>query len=291
MNLDSALLAFVNDMVADIEASPGGWRPRWAQVALPHNGTTQVAYQGMNVLMLWAAQARERYEHPVWATYKQWVSVGGQVRKGEHGVACVKWAVAKPKEGEDPTKRRLVPSAFTVFNVAQQDGATIEIRERRSDFEPMPLFEQLIAHHQPAIVEHSPCYMVGLDVIGMPERGDFHNDQAWAGTLAHELGHWTGHPSRLNRDLRNRFGSEAYAIEELIAELSAAMTCATLGLDAPEVRTDHAAYLKSWIAVLRAQPRIIMSIAQAAQRASTFLTAPIVTPVADDVVVDDDAAA
>jgi antirestriction protein ArdC len=104
----------------------------------------------------------------------------------------------------------------------------------------------------------------------MPPREAFRDPESYAATLAHELTHWTAHPSRLARELGKRFGDSAYAAEELIAEMGSAFLCADLGIT-PEVRDDHASYLAHWLKVLKADSRAIFTAASQAQRADDYL--------------------
>ncbi len=125
----------------------------------------------------------------------------------------------------------------------------------------------------PARIRHSGAeayYSPASDEITMPEPGLFSDLDHYRATLAHELSHWTGHESRLARQMSGRFGSDAYAMEELVAELSAAMLGAELGL--PVAHLDHhASYLASWLKVLRADSRAILSVAAKAEEAASLL--------------------
>lgn len=274
--LDAALQRIVDSLIAGYDSTdPKGWRPCWrAASTLPMNAVTGVAYQGANVLLLWGTQLDREYPSNVWATYKQWASLGAQVRKGEHGAHCVKWLVPRAKDdpsgSDEPQRgRRLVPSAFVVFNAAQVDGALAE--DERPELPPIPRFEAWLDAIDHRLVHGQPCYMPVNDIVSMPHRHEFTDDDRWASTYAHELAHWSGHSSRLARDLSGRFGSASYAMEELVAEISAAFTCAMLDISDIEDRPDHHQYIRHWLDVLKEQPRALLTVAQAAQRASTYL--------------------
>jgi len=272
--IDEALQAVVDDLLGSVNSvDPSTWAPCWTQVdTLPHNALTGNAYAGSNIIFLWSAQIRRGFARPTWATYRQWLQLGGQVRKGEKGTHGIKWVTVADdkKAGDAPTK--LVPTVFTVFNVAQQDGALVETDEPDL-LEPIPEFERWLQPIPVVVQRGNPAYWPGADVVTMPDRGEFTDDVHWMATFAHELAHWTGAKARLNRDLGTRFGDSTYAMEELIAEMSAAFTCARLGVHTPELREDHAKYLGHWVSVLREQPRVLLTVAQAAERATSHLAA------------------
>jgi antirestriction protein ArdC len=166
--------------------------------------------------------------------------------------------------------------AYTVFNVEQIDDLPAHYTAKR---EPKGEPLQLIANAEAFFVatgatfRHSgnmAYYAPGPDLIQLPPPEAFNDAESYAATKAHELTHWTAHPSRLARVLSKRFGDNAYAAEELIAELGAAFLCADLGIT-PEPRDDHAAYLAHWLRVLREDKRAIFSAAAHAQRAVDYL--------------------
>ena len=276
----------VTELVAQIEAGASDWSMPWRRMpaGLPINATTGVAYRGGNVIALSLAAANGNWPNR-WATYKQWESVGAQVRKGERATRGIRWNV-KPGEtitevdadtGEAVTLQTADvvtwARSFVVFNSAQVDGdpnpptppawTPLERDQRAEAF-----FDAV-----PAVVRWgagSPCYRIAADDVVMPHFDAFTTPAAAYGTLAHELGHWTGHASRLGRTFGRRCGDHAYAAEELVAELSAAFTCALVGIDTV-ARTDHAAYLAHWCQMLRAQPAILWSVAAKAQAATDHL--------------------
>ena len=219
-------------------------------------------------------------------SYRQWTALGGQVRRGERSTHCVRW-VTKDNRGDDQTdhtasdhradqsdRRRAFPVGFSVFNIAQVDGVELPPAPARFGNGP-DRYTAISAWFEPipATVTWGvgrAAYNPTADHIVMPHWETFHTTDGAYSTLAHELAHWTGHPTRLNRTFGARFGDDAYAIEELTAELSAALTCATLGMDVL-ARTDHAAYLASWCRVLRADPNVLHTVAAAAQAATDHL--------------------
>jgi len=263
-------------VVREIEAGAGTWSMPWAAIAetgQPVNATTHQAYRGGNHMWLaMVAQSRGWGGH--WATYKQWASIGAQVRKGERATHGVHWStiVKKDESGEPVGDARLVPHGFSVFNAEQVDGWEAPAATPRNTPERLEGAEAFFAsigadvRYGGNVAAYSP---VG-DFIRLPEPSQFGSAVAHYATSAHEHAHWTGHTSRLARDLSGRFGSDAYAAEELVAELSAAFTCAHLGISTTP-RPDHVAYLASWLRVLRADPPALFTMASKAQAASDLL--------------------
>jgi antirestriction protein ArdC len=233
--------------------------------------------------MLWAAAVEAGYACPTWMTYRQAQGVGAQVRKGERG-SLVVYANRIRREDVDEatgeTAEREIPfmRAYTVFNCEQIDGlparfqapaaaAALSAAERIARAEAF--FAALGAD-----VRHGGAhawYAIHSDRVQLPPFETFRDAGSYYATLAHEITHWTRHPSRLDRDLgRRRMGDEGYAREELVAELGAAFLAADLGLDL-EPREDHASYIASWLKVLKQDKRAIFQAAAHAQRAADYL--------------------
>lgn len=244
---------------------------------LRHNGTP---YRGMNVLLLWGEAMDKGYGSAIWMTYKQAAELGGQVRKGEHGSLVVyadRFTKTEQNEkGEDVEHSIPFMKGYTVFNVEQVDGLPAHYYSKpEPKGEPLRLiaeaetfFEQTGARFQHG--GDRAFYAPARDCIQLPPADAFKDAESYAATKAHELIHWTGHPSRTAREFSKRFGDTAYAREELVAELGAAFLCAALGIT-PEPREDHAAYLYHWLQVLKADKRAIFSAAAHAQRAADYL--------------------
>jgi len=276
MTTHAELLATITESItAKIEAGAGKWEMPWATIAGAgaRNAVTGVAYRGLNVLWLAMTSEEQGWDLPTWATYKQWASIGAQVRRGEKGTHLVKWVTVQDKARPDSEKaRKLVPSTFTVFSSAQVDNYTPPATEERDTPDRIDAAEIFFATIG-AVVQvggDKACYRPGTDEIAIPDLVQFTDAPAYYSTLAHEHGHWTGHTSRLARDLSGRFGSDAYAVEELVAELTAAFVCGHLGLSqAP--RPDHAAYIAGWLRVLRADTGAISVAATKAQAAYDYL--------------------
>jgi len=247
-------------------------------LSCPRNAISGRAYRGVNILSLWLGARSAGFDCGEWATYRQWSERGGQVRKGERGCPVVFWKRQGPiDEAEDSQSNgaRFIARAYTVFNVAQVDGWSSEPAPVLSEEERLPAVDAAFAATE-AKIEHgaqSASYSPLDDCIRMPTFGRFRDADAYYAVLAHEVTHWTGAKHRLDRQLTGRFGSAAYAMEELVAELGAAFTCARLGISG-EPRPDHAAYLASWLRVLRGDPRAIFTAAGKAQEAVDYAFDP-----------------
>ena len=269
-------------IVADLEQGVRLWMKPWSagniegRITRPlrFNGTP---YRGMNVFLLWGEAMERGFTAPLWMTYKQAQALGGQVRKGETG-SLVVYAdrFTKTETGDAGQEiEREIPfmTGYTVFNVEQIDGLPEQYQPApRPALPPLQLHEaaEEFFAKTGATIRHGgnrAYYAPGLDVVQLPPPDAFRDAESYAATKAHELVHWTGHKSRNAREFGRRFGDQAYAFEELIAELGAAFLCADLGIT-PEVREDHAAYLAHWLQVLKQDKRAIFTAAAKAQRAA-----------------------
>ena len=275
-------------IIAELEAGRLPWVQPWgssgvsAPLAMPKNASTGRAYSGINVLILWGAVVARGFSCQSWLTFRQALSLGGNVRKGERGTSVVYADRFVP----DDEKRRAretgddvqaIPflKRFTVFSTDQCEGLPEDLVTA-----PPPVPEGLILPEVEALIRASGAdlrlggdkayYAPALDYVQVPRPESFYEPIDWHRTALHELGHWSGHGSRLGRDLSGRFGSKKYAHEELVAELTAAFACATLGIT-PTVR--HADYIGSWLEVLREDNRAVVRAASAASKAADFLLA------------------
>jgi antirestriction protein ArdC len=279
-----------DSIVAAIEAGAGDWHMPWhvkgdGAAAMPINAASKKAYRGVNVLNLWIAAQAAGYPAGIWATYKQWQELGAQVRKGEKAALVVFWKIFDNGEQEDdagrdedqdagPQGRRFMARGYHVFNCAQVDGYASPSLPQPTEPERIDAAEAFFAAIG-ADIRHGgnrAFYSPAGDFIQMPPFPAFCDAVAYYATLAHEGTHWTGHPTRCARDLKGRFGCEAYAAEELIAELGAAFLCAELSL-ASEPRPDHAAYIANWLKVLKGDKRAIFTAASKAQAAADWMHA------------------
>jgi antirestriction protein ArdC len=270
-------------IVTAIENGVGSWRMPWhtsGRFAFsPINVISKKPYRGINTVCLWAAAQAKGYERGEWATYQQWLERGAQVRKGEKATLVVFWKFAHDTAETDDREKAtrsgshlLFTRGYSVFNAAQVDGYTPEV-----DAE-VPVLQRVAQADAfftaiGANVRHGgnqAFYAPISDHIQMPPFAVFRDAVSYYSTLAHEQTHWTATASRCDRQLGKRFGDNAYAAEELIAELGAAFTCAHLGLST-QPREDHAQYIQSWLCVLKADTRAIFTAASKAQQAADWL--------------------
>ena len=270
----------VDHFIAQLEQGTCPWRKTWKGsnlgFALPlrHNGEN---YQGINILALWLAAQQKGFGSPYWMTFKQAKSLGACVRKGEKA-SFVFYVGQAEKERDGKAETFTFTKTYCVFNAEQIDGLP-------SEYLPAPMeainlddrnakAEKFIANTG-ADIRHggnSAFYARREDYVQLPEFAAFENAEAYYGTTLHELTHWTGSENRVERPKGKRFGDAAYAMEELVAELGAAFLCADLQIsDKP--RADHASYLAHWVEALKVSPKLLMSAASAATKATAYLHA------------------
>jgi antirestriction protein ArdC/uncharacterized protein YjbI with pentapeptide repeats/predicted ABC-type ATPase len=270
-------------LIAALEESvDGNWERPWnLGTTIPRNASTGRQYGGFNVILFSLVQQNRKYEHPVWATYKQWEALGAQVQRGERGLTGIKWVSrerdVKLPDGTPTKDTFLTPSAFTVFNIAQVTGANPDdfLPPRLSPEERIPALEEIFGQILPNIKTingDSAYYSPASDYINMPPFSAFNDPSAYYATLSHELIHWTGNKKRADRPNMNRFGTPEYAFEELVAEIGSAYLMALLGMEATPQK-QHAQYLKSWIEILKDDPTAIQRAASQAQKAVDYLIA------------------
>ena len=251
------------------------WTSRPGAMELPHNLKSGKAYRGANVFWLWLAQEAAGYESAAWLTYKQAADMGGNVRKGEKGTPVFFWSKFEKEDKATGEKKPggMFAKAYTVFNVAQCEGIELPAAlPCPPEGERVAAAEALIAATG-AVIRHGGTrafYAPSTDTVQLPVFGDFASADGYYSTAFHELGHWTGHESRLNREFGKRFGDDAYAFEELVAELTAAFVCGSQGFASVE-RDDHAAYLANWIRVLKADSGAFVTAASQAQKAADLI--------------------
>lgn len=239
-------------------------------------------YRGANVLILWARALSQGYTSPFWMTFKQAQALGACVKKGEKAAHVVYYGrfekEVKNAAGDAEKQKFAVMRSYAVFNADQIEG----LPEKYHPTAPAPVADTFEAHAgAEAFVKNTGAnviqtlssrayYSLTLDQIHTPLPTQFASPAAYYGTILHELVHWTGAEARCNRPLGGRHGEDAYATEELVAEIGAAFLCVALGVT-PAVREDHAAYVGSWLKRLKDDPREIFRAAAAAQKAVDFL--------------------
>lgn len=275
-------------IISAIEAGAGQWDMPWHRHGVTHtrpmNALTGKRYRGVNVLALWAAAEARGFTTGLWGTYRQWQEKGAQVRKGEKSSLVVffkELAVdeTNPETGETERGRRLIAKASYVFNANQVDGFALP--EPSAPANPAEVLAQVEAYvaatgARVAFGGEGAFYRPLTDTIHMPDRSRFVGSatssatECLYSTLLHELTHWTGIKTRCDREFGKRFGDDAYAMEELVAELGAAFLCADLGI-ANTPRSDHAAYISHWLIVLKADKKAIFTAASKAAQAVDYL--------------------
>ncbi|WP_315926887.1 ArdC family protein [Mesorhizobium sp. SP-1A] len=273
-------------IIGELEAGRLPWVQPWgaaavkAPLAMPQNAATGRRYSGINVLILWGAVIEHGFPGQSWLTFRQALSLGGNVRKGERGTTVVYADRFTPEDekrraretGDEPDRIPFL-KRFTVFNAAQCDGLPEEIAVAAPP--PAP---GLIEPRAEALIRATSIdfriggdrafYMPSQDFVQVPPPQAYFEPINWHRTALHELGHATGHPSRLDRDFSGSFGTKKYAFEELVAEINAAFCCASLGI-VPTVR--HADYIGSWLEVLREDNRAIVRAASQASKAADWI--------------------
>jgi antirestriction protein ArdC len=276
-----------DSIVSQLESgdSLGTWTAPWhGRHGCPRNVATGAAYRGGNVITLWSAQMERGYQSAHWATFRQWSTLGRVVQRGQKATFGVKWVDKKSADdggeaGEmslSDLTRRSFPVGFALFHAEQTepaegfDGEAWVPPTHRAGPDPIPACAVFFERIGARIVNGPPSYAPASDTIRLPDLAAFDSAVAYYATAAHEHSHWSGHSSRLARDLSGRFGSDSYATEELVAELSAAFVAATLGIET-QPREDHAQYLASWLRVLKSDSRALYSAATAAQAAADYL--------------------
>lgn len=273
-------------IIAELEAGRVPWVQPWgteaakAPLSMPRNAASARPYSGINVLILWGAVIERGFSGQSWLTFRQALALGGHVRKGERGITVVYAdrfvpADERRRAHEMGEEAQAVPflKRFTVFNTDQCEGLSADVATTA----PMPL-PGMIEPQVEALIKatgidfriggNRAFYMPAEDYVQVPPPAAYFEPINWHRTALHELGHASGHPSRLNRDLGGSYGTKKYAFEELIAELCAAFSCASLGI-VPTVR--HADYIGSWLDVLREDNRAIVRAASQASKAADYL--------------------
>jgi len=267
-----------SEIIADIEAGADEWRMLWhhdgSSIAHPTNISSGKAYCGVNTLALWISAQAHGFRSDIWGTYRQWQALDAQVRKGERASTVVLWKEFAARSDDDAVgddeqpQRRRFARAFSVFNSSQVEGFTLPTTPILPHSERIPHAEAFIGALGIPVSfgADAALYRIDLDHIFMPDFDVFCDAVAHVGTCVHEAAHATGAEHRLDRDFTKRFTRQALAVEELTAELAAAYILADLGL-AHHPRPDHAAYVASWLKVLKDDARAIFTAASKAQAA------------------------
>ena len=295
-------------IIAELEAGCVPWVQPWgtsaskAPLAIPRNASTDRQYSGINILILWGAAIERGFTGQSWLTFRQALSLGGHVRKGERGITVVYADRFVPKDEKrrarkDGEEAQAIPflKRFTVFNTDQCE----ELPDNIATAAPPPQLGMIEPTIEALIKASGITFHIGgdrafyapaEDYVQVPPPQAYFEPINWHRTALHELGHATGHRSRLNRDQSASYGTRKYAFEELVAELCAAFGCASLGI-VPTVR--HADYIGYWLEILREDNRAIVRAASQASKAADYLLGfvpqPVAITLADSVVGDDEA--
>ena len=277
-----------NRILGDLEKGVAPWEKPWEKgrgLPLPVNAATRKPYRGFNIVELWNESARRGFTFPSFVTFNQAKELGGNVKKGEHGTQVIFYKripkekslrIEVPEEEietlpEDQTF--MVLRTYTVFNLDQVEGLD-HLKPKLDPVEPFKALEEAerLLRDSGARIFHTgldkALYNPAEDHIVLPFKETFKSPEAYYGVALHELTHWTGHESRLNRERGKRYGDRAYAFEELVAEMGAAFLCASVGIP---YATRHSDYIGDWIQVLKDHKRAIFSAAAKAQAAMDFI--------------------
>jgi antirestriction protein ArdC len=256
-------------IISELEKGVAPWVKPWAEDCEAHNPVSKTIYRGIN--QLWLGMAGMGRSSG-WMTFKQAADAGYRIRKGCHGVPIVFWKTIEIRgQGEDEKTVPILRSYY-VFNVDDVEGYVAPAKNSTAPESCDPFVDAVVARLslEGGVQRASNAfYQATKDAIGIPSVLDFKSPSDYAATILHECVHATGHAQRLDRRLANRFGSEAYAFEELIAELGAAMLCMHGGIDG---KLQHASYIGSWLRVLRGDKTAIIKAASKAQAALDYLT-------------------
>ena len=259
-------------IIAELESGNiPSWVKNWSGGAGSDcNVITKKTYSGINTIIL----GMSGFKSPYWGTYKQWVSIGAQVSKGSKGTHIIFYSPvengSKITETGEVKNYSYILKSYTVFNADQVTGFEAPALPVQRVFNDISSIEALTVKSGAKLQfgGDRAYYSPSQDYIAMPHKTQFNSEASYYATLLHELSHWSGHKSRLDRDLSGRFGNEAYAAEELIAELSAAFLCARYSITG-ELR--HSSYIASWLRVLKNDNKAIFKAAALAQKSADYL--------------------
>ena len=266
-------------IVQSLEAGIKPWQCPWDTTCasgLPVNASSHSAYSGMNIMLLWISAAEQGFSSQYWLTFKQAKEMGGNVRKGEKGTRIFFYKMVQKKDALNEEECYPMLKTYVVFNVDQIDG----LDDKVTGPTPIPTQDSVACIDEvEAFIEATQAnityggakafFRPSTDNIVIPEKTRFTSTPDRYATIMHELTHWTGHKSRLDRDLKNKFGSKDYAFEELIAELGSAFLMAELGIVGD---VQHESYIASWLQALKNDKRYIFKAAASASKAHQYLT-------------------
>jgi antirestriction protein ArdC len=301
MKAEELFTAVTDRLIAEIESGTEEWRTPWSRLAkiAPPQSIHGTGYRGMNYWILAEAGIHNGYSSQLWGTFKGWKDrVGGTCAKGSKSTPVLFWKTLSVEEKDEngntvidpetgkPTRRDIpfarVYHVFAAEQVPEAAGLVAARAEERRALVDRPEPDRIAEVEaylravgadirEPAGGSNQAFYAPEDDYIVCPALWQFENAEQFYGTLSHEHGHWTGHRSRLHRQYGRRFGDEAYAAEELVAEMTAAFLGARWGFDFTGVGSNSAGYLRHWLEVLKRDPRALTTVMGAAQRAVDYL--------------------
>lgn len=266
-----------NQIIEALEAGVKPWVCPWDRTCasgLPINASTMKTYQGMNIMLLWMSAAEHCFVSQYWMTFKQVVDMGGKVRKGEKGTTIFFYKIVEKKDAanseEDETYAML--KTYSVFNLDQVEG--VDFEESKEPLNKIDLVDEMetFINRTGANLTYGGAkafYRPSTDQVVIPTRELFHSTEGMYATILHEITHWTGHKSRLDRDMKGAFGSKDYAFEELVAELGSAFLLADFGFDGDLFQ--HKNYIANWLQALKNDKRYIFKAATQASKAHQYL--------------------
>jgi antirestriction protein ArdC len=264
-----------DSIIKQLESGAMPWIKPWAtDSTADKNFLSQKPYQGVNRLILGLSSMVQGFDIPVWASFKQWQSLGATVRKGEKGTKIVFYSpVKKENKATGDIESYNLLKSYYVFNVSQVDGVVIQAPS--AEAKPFNAIAEAEARIRKtgAVITHggdSAFYAPSVDKINVPNKASFISESNYYATIFHELVHWTGAEHREKRVFGKRFGDNAYAFEELVAEMGAAFLCQDYRIQG-ELR--HAGYLQSWLKVLREDSKAIFKASALAQKAADHINA------------------
>ena len=279
---------FTDQVIKQMEDNNMNWSKPFTTTILNghHNVISKKPYKGMNCFSIGLSVHKNGFKSNEWATFNQWKNLGAKIKKGSKGTEILYWNIKEYEDKTNKDEKVKIPflKYFVVFNADQVDG--YETKEKGlKDFNLKEIDNWKTHFKTDTFVENTKAdintankafYSPNGDFIGMPPKEDFKGDkentkeQYYYSTLLHELTHWSGHSSRCNRDLKNRFGSKAYAMEELVAEIGSAFLCSHLGVTKAPT-PNHGRYLNNWLEVLKEDKKAIFKAFSLSKVSSEYL--------------------
>lgn len=268
----------INKQILDkLEAGVVPWQKPWSGGGRPMNVISKKAYKGVNVWVL----SYSEYSSPYWGTYQQWKSLGGCVAKGSKGLPVMFYKFLDSKDSEGNERSIPMMRYYTVFNLEQVENLPVEkipgAMVKPTEFEAIEACEAVIENmpNRPEITFNGQraCYSPSLDTVNMPKKETFKDSESYYSTFFHELSHSTLHEKRLNRKgtmSLGAFGSEAYSMEELIAEMSSCYISNHCGIT-NKVIDNSASYIANWLKVLKNDKLMVIKASSNAQKVFDYI--------------------